>query len=444
MFYRPEKEFKFIFDNCLGGPTATIGFGMFKARIDDPTEPIRGINVRRREDCLFVVDSVFGSLTGKSYNRLPVSVNDSVNENIKIRKHNKLGADRIEDSVAAHDAKYKSEEDKKFDQEVEDAQKKAGVVGCLDQQAQEESVKIHKSADAVNETPSEFKLVLPNKARYSKVEEGFDVDKMKIERGPKTRTDVSPIDKRPWPGDALIYEPHDKIIFRIQQQYGPDAKKDVEWAEYRGVVTDAIDDIENGQLVTILCQGHTLVLTPIDIRPDYGVIVQSNRFVDAPDDPRLASREGMGINPETRLTDTVENDPTDYRQQYHDFNNERNHFTAYLVQDDTVIMAPLTFSAKDVSESKRVLRAMNEEMELLTDVPVEEIAVPEENWPWAVIVDGNADDTAAEDEPLRKIRVNPVSYIEADEESDGDSGLVEIILGDTKTKMMKRNIRILS
>ena len=60
-------------------------------------------------------------------------------------------------------------------------------------------------------------------------------------------------------------------------------------------------------------------------------------------------------------------------------------------------------------------------------------------WPWAVIVsdgDGNGDES---DEPIRKIRINPTSYIEA-----GDEDMVECIINNEKTEMIKKNIKIIS
>ena len=166
-----------------------------------------------------------------------------------------------------------------------------------------------------------------------------------------------------------------------------------------------------------------------------------NRFEDCPDEPRLGSREGMGINPETRLTDQVENDPTDYRKEYNDFNSERFFMSGFLMKDDQIVSFPLRISVKDVSESKQFVRAMNEDGQLI-EIPAEDIAVDTENWPWAVIVMDDGDSVDA-DEPLRKIRVNPTSYIDADEESDGAEGLVDIILNGVETKMMKKHIKLI-
>ena len=149
----------------------------------------------------------------------------------------------------------------------------------------------------------------------------------------------------------------------------------------------------------------------------------------------------MGINPETRLTDQVENDPTDYRKEYNDFNSERFFMSGFLMKDDQIVSFPLRISVKDVSESKQFVRAMNEDGQLI-EIPAEDIAVDTENWPWAVIVMDDGDSVDA-DEPLRKIRVNPTSYIDADEESDGAEGLVDIILNGVETKMMKKHIKLI-
>lgn len=185
VFYRPGKEFDTIFDALLKHiPDFTVS--RFKRDFRNPEEPLNGVNIRRREDCLFIIDSIFGSLTGKSYNNIPVSVNDSVNEHLKIIRHTKLSTDGdIRKSIKAHDAKYGSKEENDFKQELEDEQKKGEVVGCLDQQAQEESLKlVRKDAEKIEETP-----VLPNRARYSKVDK---VDESW--RPPKNRVKKSDID----------------------------------------------------------------------------------------------------------------------------------------------------------------------------------------------------------------------------------------------------------
>ncbi len=443
IYYRPTDEFKRIVKEIQDGiPGRNIT--SLTMQYSDPTEPLIPCNIKQRNDCLFIVDSIFGSLTGQSYNRLPVSVNDSVNENCKIRKNSKLSTDGdIKKSIKATEAKYKTKEEKRFDSEVEALQKKYEVVGCLDQQP-EESVKIRKTSNnTVNETPEEeFKLVLPNKARYTapeKVNEELYVTPetdVAENKWPKNRVKKSTIDGLPFDGDSYIWEPGDYVIFRHFE--------DDMWIEYTGQISDVIDDIENGQLITIICAGHTVSnVLPIDVRPDMRIKVQRNRFSNSFDEPRYASRDRMGINPETRLTDNVENDDVEkYVNDYKNFNNERNHVYGFVTHDgQPVILESIPFSLKDFADSKRMIRALNEDEELI-EVPVEDIAVDSSEWPWAVIVSDN-NDPVDENEPLRKIRVNPVSYVEANEESDGADGLVEIVLNGVETKMMKKFIKLI-
>jgi hypothetical protein len=105
-------------------------------------------------------------------------------------------------------------------------------------------------------------------------------------------------------------------------------------------------------------------------------------------------------------------------------------------------MKPYKISLKDVSESVKEVRALNEDT--LVRVPIEDVAVDNEEWPWAVVVMNADDNPNIEEEPLRKIRVNPVSYVEANVDDDGAGGLVDIILNGMETKMHKKYIRILS
>ena len=425
VFYRPGKEFDIIFDALLKHlPGFTVS--RFKRNFKNPEELLNSVNIRRREDCLFIVDSIFGSLTGKSYNNIPVSVNDSVTENLKIIRHNKLSTDGdIRKSIKAHDAKYGSKEENDFKQELEDKQKKDEVVGCLDQQPQEESLKLvrNKDAEEVNETPQ-----LPNRARYSaidKVDESW--------RPPKNRVKKSEIDGQEWNGENYIWEPGDYVIFRAE---ATDASEVTGWFEFGGQVTDARDTDDGSQVVTIMCAGKTIVVEPRDIRPDYKYIVQRNRFRYCVDS-RFGSQEGIGINPETRLTDKVENDKTDYSKEYADLNGR--FIFGHIVKDgNRMTMEPVRISLEDISESKKVVRMINED-NMLTEVPIEQVEIDEPEWTWAVIV-MSQDDQTGDDEPLRKIKVDPVSFVEADPKN----GLVDVLLNGEKTKMMKKHIRILS
>lgn len=223
----------------------------------------------------------------------------------------------------------------------------------------------------MNETP-----VLPNRARYSavdKVDESW--------RPPKNRLKKSEIDGQEWNGENYIWEPGDYVIFRAEATDA--ASGATGWFEFGGQVTDARGTDNDSQIVTIMCAGKTVVVEPRDIRPDYKYIVQRNRFRYCVD-PRLASREGMGVNPETRLTDKVENDKTDYSKEYADLNG---HFIfGHIVKDgNRMTMEPVRISLEDISESKKVVRMINED-NLLTEVPIENVEIDEPDWTWAVIV----------------------------------------------------------
>lgn len=276
---------------------------------------------------------------------------------------------------------------------------------------------------------------LPNRAFYSPVEPVVESAQIKL---PKNRTKTSPFDGGQWNGEEFIFEPGDYVIFRLNVDYGEGAV----WDEFSGQVTGVKDDVESGQIITILSYGHTVNVTPIDVRPDMSIMVRRNRFADAPDEPYRASLVGMGIDPKTRIADKVTNDVKDYAEEYDDF-NEGGFFMGYLVKDGQVVsMKPYKISLKDVSESVKEVRALNEDT--LVRVPIEDVAVDNEEWPWAVVVMNADDNPNIEEEPLRKIRVNPVSYVEANVDDDGAGGLVDIILNGMETKMHKKYIRILS
>lgn len=439
IYYCPSDEFKTTVDDIKSNSNGDLEFL-------DSVKKLSGCSITDRNGCMFIVDSIFGSLTGKTFNSRAIDskfVNDSVtensdevNENIKIRKHNKLGTDGdVSKSIKYKEAKYGEKIDNDFKQEIEDEQKKDGVVGCLDQQ-QQESVKISRKPETVDVSEDTTGLKrLPNRSYYSELEPVTESAQIKL---PKNRTKTSPFDGGEWNGEQFIFEPGDYVIFRLNVDYGEGAV----WDEFSGQVTGVKDDVESGQIITILSYGHTVNVTPIDVRPDMNIMVRRNRFADAPDEPYRASLVGMGIDPKTRIADKVTNDVKDYAEEYDDF-NEGGFFMGYLVKDGQVVsMKPYKISLKDVSESVKEVRALNEDT--LVKVPIEDVAVDNEEWPWAVVVMNVDDNPNVEEEPLRKIRVNPVSYVEANVDDDGAGGLVDIILNGMETKMHKKYIRILS
>lgn len=97
---------------------------------------------------------------------------------------------------------------------------------------------------------------------------------------------------------------------------------------------------------------------------------------------------------------------------------------------------------KDFADKNKFVRVVNEELEDPILTPIENVdiqAEPVEEWPFAVIVINQVDE-----EPTRRIRVNPTSFCNA--LSDDDD--VEVILNpsdnDKPTFMKKKFIRVLS
>ena len=128
--YRDASEFvqlmKEINDKVPGRTIDSL-----KMSYRDPSKQLQLYNVTQREDCFFIIASIFSSLTGKSYCQIEKGVNE---KNCKIIRHNKLGTDGlVKKSVAFKEAKYGTEEENNFKQELEDKQKQEpSVVGCLD------------------------------------------------------------------------------------------------------------------------------------------------------------------------------------------------------------------------------------------------------------------------------------------------------------------------
>lgn len=133
VFYRPADEFYQIREDLIDDVPAT-SIDSFRFEYTDPTEPMP--SYMNRDDCMFIITSIFSSMTGRAYDSKSV-LNDSLTENCKIRKHNKLGADTIEDSKKFHDAKYGTKKENDFKQEIESKQKLDGTIGVLDQPTEE-------------------------------------------------------------------------------------------------------------------------------------------------------------------------------------------------------------------------------------------------------------------------------------------------------------------
>lgn len=418
IYYRDRDEFfqliKEIEDKIPGHTIKSLTM-----EYKDPSKPLQGYNVKQREDCLFIIASIFSSLTGKSYAETKHSVSEVTEKNCVIIKHNKLGTDGLlKNSLKFKEAKYGTEEENKFKQEVEDKQKQDNVVGCLDQKPQEEGVKIVKqSANDVNDAEQPKKPFMPNAHR--KVQESAVV----------AYDDVKGVE---WNGNDYIWEPGDYVFVRVWTNKD---KRKKEFHVFRGQVTDAVDPVneEDVQIVTVLIHGSTYVIDPNDIAPDMTIEVQRNRFADT-----------SGALVDRAYDNGAGNHDGESKEEYLDHNKDRYLYGDIVFNGNRLTFAPVRINLKDITESKHDVRVVNENSDQPFMVSVDNLNVDVENWPWAVVVDSDNADEDKREEPLRKIRVNPIEFVNADAESDGPEGMVQCIMGDKETKMLKKHIKILS
>ena len=460
IYYRPIEEFKEILHH-VGKKLPGWSIKNLTRSFRDPSQSLVSYNVKNREDCLFIVSSIISSLTGKSYSTPGSRINDALEENLIIRKHNKLSTDGdISKSVAAKEAKYGTKSENDFKQEIEDEQKKANVVGCLDQQPQQEGVIVAKTAEADNDInegepqPDEK----PVKERQGKLPNKNMPSGIVIESLQKALNEVRgqrlPKDEgewKNWDGDNVFWEPGDYVIVRNAENGVDDkGKLALVWYEYPGQVTYVHEPHTDNQQVVVLIQGHTVLVEPKNIRPDssyaHGAL---GHHTDAYfRDGMPVPLDSFEINPETHLSDKVNND--DYQQKrnmktpddYRDMNQDRYLYGNVVVRGDRITFAPVMFNLTDISESKKEIRFINESEGVEDTIPIENVEIEYDQWPWGIVISEESEETG-EDEPVRKIKVDPVSYVNADEESEGQDGMVDVLINGELTKMMKKYIKIL-
>ena len=300
---------------------------------------------------MFLISSIFSSLTGNAYDE------DVITESVKIRKNTKLQADDdINNSKVANDAKYGTQSENEFKQELEDKQKKDGTIGALDPQ-QEESVK-----------PK-----LPNVNLLA---------------------------------ENIEYEVNDKVIYDGEV-----------WDVFSIVSTE-----NNLQNLKITRNGHTIDVLSNKVKPEPSMF----------DDIELDDSIDKFDLDKNKLNKKPENEKPEKMANLND-----NKVNCNLIINNAII--------KETFNGERFNAKLSDIYEGLDDITVymgngeeeqfnkDQISIEQEDWPYAVIADDN-------DEPLRKIRVNPMSYINAEDEND----LVDCIVGDKFTQIPKRIIRVMS
>ena len=373
IYYRPLKELYQICQDVIDGVPGR-SWESLKYSYRKTSEPLDCYPVTDREDCLFIIDSIFSSMCGKSYTSDSIIngiINEKdikdINESIKIRKHNKLGTDGLaKNSIKFKEAKYGTPEENSFKQEIEDKQKKDGTVGALDPQQDEEN--------------ASYKPQLPNVNLIEENENPFLAE-----------------------GAAIEYEVNDKVLYKGES-----------WDVFS--ITGVYGD---KQRLRITKEGQVLDVLSNEVKPD------PEQFQDIDNTPDQFEFDKNNLNK------TPKNPKAEEMADLNGKTVECN-----IVVDSTTLTGTLNgdkFKAnlQDILEGLDDIRVQLGDQEETWHK--DNISIEQENWPYAVIA-------SEDDEPLRKIKVSPMSYVEAKDEND----LVDCVVGDKPTQLPKRVIRIIA
>lgn len=361
IYYRDAKEFYQIIEDFKDEvPGQTIE--SLKVDYADKGEQLTSYNITDSDDCMFIISSIFSALTGKSYD----SNNKYMNENCKIKRSTKIDSDNdIDNSKVANDAKYGTKEENDFKQEIEDKQKKDGLVGALDPQQGEN--------EAVNSKLPNVNLVTEhNKNPF--LEEGAVIE----------------------------YEVNDKVLYKNEP-----------WTVF--AVDEETGDKQN---LKITKNGKTIDVTSKDIKPD------PSQFKDIDNIPDQFEFDKNNLNK------TPENPKAEKMADLNGKTVECNIVVDSMVLKNTLNGERFKANLKDILEGVDDVRVYVGDKEETWHK--DNIDIDVEDWIPAVIASEN-------DEPLRKIKVNPKSYVDTTDDTD----LVDCTVAGKVTQLPKHAIRIL-
>ena len=361
IYYRDAKEFYQIIEDFKDEvPGQTIE--SLKVDYADKGEQLTSYNITDSDDCMFIISSIFSALTGKSYD----SNNKYMNENCKIKRSTKIDSDNdIDNSKVANDAKYGTKEENDFKQEIEDKQKKDGLVGTLDpQQGENEAVK--------PKLPNVNLVTEHNKNPF--LEEGAVIE----------------------------YEVNDKVLYKNEP-----------WTVF--AVDEETGDKQN---LKITKNGKTIDVTSKDIKPD------PSQFKDIDNTPDQFEFDKNNLNK------TPENPKAEKMADLNGKTVECNIVVDSMVLKNTLNGERFKANLKDILEGVDDVRVYVGDKEETWHK--DNIDIDVEDWIPAVIASEN-------DEPLRKIKVNPKSYVDTTDDTD----LVDCTVAGKVTQLPKHAIRIL-
>lgn len=361
IYYRDAKEFYQIIEDFKDEvPGQTIE--SLKVDYADKGEKLTSYNITDSDDCMFIISSIFSALTGRPYD----SNNKYMNENCKIIRSTKIDSDNdIDNSKVANDAKYGTKEENDFKQEIEDKQKKDGLVGALDPQQDEN--------EAVNPKLPNVNLVTEhNKNPF--LEEGAVIE----------------------------YEVNDKVLYKNEP-----------WTVF--AVDEETGDKQN---LKITKNGKTIDVTSKDIKPD------PSQFKDIDNTPDQFEFDKNNLNK------TPENPKAEKMADLNGKTVECNIVVDSMVLKNTLNGERFKANLKDILEGVDDVRVYVGDKEETWHK--DNIDIDVEDWIPAVIASEN-------DEPLRKIKVNPKSYVDTTDDTD----LVDCTVAGKVTQLPKHAIRIL-
>ena len=199
----------------------------------------------------------------------------------------------------------------------------------------------------------------------------------------------------------IEYEVEDKVIFdgNIWHVFG------------------VIDNLEMGQILRITREGQTRTIPANQVKPD-------------PNQMELLAIEQFDLDEKTRLNKKPENEKPVKMEDLNEqtipchirFNN--------AILENTVEGEKFQASVKDIlEESDPVKVYIGDDIQ---EVPKEDVIISPDDWVYAVVA-------GEDDEPVRKIKIDPMSYIDAEEDD-----LVKCMIGDKLTELPKHVIRTLS
>lgn len=361
IYYRNAKEFYQIIEDFKDEvPGQTIE--SLKVDYADKGEQLTSYNITDSDDCMFIISSIFSALTGKSYD----SNNKYMNENCKIKRSTKVDSDNdIDNSKVANDAKYGTKEENDFKQEIEDKQKKDGLVGALDPQQDENEA-------AKPKLPNVNLVTEHNKNPF--LEEGAVIE----------------------------YEVNDKVLYKNEP-----------WTVF--AVDEETGDKQN---LKITKNGKTIDVTSKDIKPD------PSQFKDIDNTPDQFEFDKNNLNK------TPENPKAEKMADLNGKTVECNIVVDSMVLKNTLNGERFKANLKDILEGVDDVRVYVGDKEETWHK--DNIDIDVEDWIPAVIASEN-------DEPLRKIKVNPKSYVDTTDDTD----LVDCTVAGKVTQLPKHAIRIL-